>query len=52
MKLRIRKSTRKARRKFGFLARKRTAGGRAIANRRRRRGRQLWDKFNPKGRKD
>jgi ribosomal protein L34 len=37
MKLRIRKSTLKRARKIGFLARKRSRGGRAIIARQRRR---------------
>jgi large subunit ribosomal protein L34 len=46
MKVRIRKSTRKAKKRYGFRTRMKTKGGRAIIKRRRRKGRKIWDKFN------
>jgi len=46
MKVRIRKSNYKAKRRFGFRTRMKTRGGRAIIKRRRRKGRKIWDKFN------
>lgn len=46
MKVRIRKSTLKAKKRFGFRTRMKTRGGRAIIKRRRQKGRKIWDKFN------
>ena len=42
MKKKIRKTSTKAKKRFGFLTRMKTRGGRGIIKRRRRKGRKLW----------
>jgi large subunit ribosomal protein L34 len=42
VKTRIRKSSAKAKKRFGFLSRMKTRGGRKILKRRRKKGRKFW----------
>lgn len=42
MKVRIRKSSSKAKKRYGFRSRMKTRGGRAILRRRRKKGRKFW----------